>query len=34
VGPIAALATQPPIGFAMFASAGGAASPVFVTIDG
>jgi hypothetical protein len=34
VGPIAAIATQPIIGWAMLASASGAASPVFLTIDG
>jgi hypothetical protein len=34
VGPVAAIATQPLIGFAMFASASGAASPIFLTIDG
>ena len=34
VGPIAAIATQPIIGWAVFASASGAASPVFLCIDG
>ena len=34
VGPIAAIATQPIIGWAMFASASGAASPVYLTLDG
>lgn len=33
-GPIAALATQPIIGWTMFASASGAASPFFICIDG
>ena len=33
-GPIAALATQPIVGWAMFASASGAASPVWLCIDG
>ena len=34
VGPIAALATQPIAGWAIFASASGAASPIFLVIDG
>lgn len=34
LGPIAALATQPIIGWAMFASASGAASPIYLTLDG
>lgn len=34
VGPIAALATQPPIGWCIFAAASGAGSTIYLTIDG